>query len=157
MLKLQPLISRLQSLSLSLPEVSKPLAAYIPAKRSGDLIFVSGQLPIANGNLLAEGTVPDIVSVEKAKECAKQCLLNGIAAAFSLLQENEGLEPLQIQGFVQSKPDFYSQPAVIDGASELALEVFGESGKHSRAAVGVAALPKNAPVEVAFVFGVGSL
>ncbi|MDR1812511.1 MAG: RidA family protein [Candidatus Fibromonas sp.] len=154
MLTLKALLNRFQFLSLSLPEVLKPLAAYIPAKRSGDLIFVSGQLPIANGNLLAEGTVPDIVSVEKAKECAKQCLLNGIAAAFSLLQEKEGLEPLQIQGFVQSKSNFYSQPAVIDGASELLLEIFGESGKHSRAAVGVAALPKNVPVEIAFVFKV---
>lgn len=154
MLTHSALIARLQSLSLRLPEPSKPIAAYIPAKRFENLIFVSGQLPFKNGEMLAEGAVPDMVSTERAKECAKQCLLNGIAAAYSLAKENEGLELLQMQGFVQSENDFYAQPAIIDGASELAVEIFGESGKHSRTAVGVAALPKNATVEIAFIFGV---
>ncbi|GHV17710.1 hypothetical protein AGMMS49938_18590 [Fibrobacterales bacterium] len=153
-MSLESIKVQLKNLGLELPEVPKPLAAYIPAKRGGNLIFVSGQLPLKNEELLGEGSVPNEVLPEHAKDCAKQCFLNGVAAALSLLNAGEELELLQVQGFVQSELTFHNQPAIVDGASELAIAIFGESGKHSRAAVGVKSLPKNAPVEIALVFAV---
>lgn len=143
----------LAALGLELPPCPAPVAAYVPAVRSANTIYVSGQLPLQSGKLLATGSVPESVSPELAKECARQCLLNGIAAARTVLEPGEQLERLlQINGFVQSAPGFTGHPQVINGASELALELFGNLGKHARMALGASSLPLDAPVEIAFVF-----
>ncbi len=150
---MQNIIKKVEELGLELPAVAKPLAAYVPATRVGDVIFVSGQLPSVKGDFSAyTGIVPTALSQEKATEGAAICLLNNIAAAMSMLQEGESLKLVQMQGFVQSSPDFKEQPAVLNGASELAVKILGENGKHARTAVGVAALPKNAGVEISCTF-----
>lgn len=146
---------KVEELGLSLPEVAAPLAAYVPATRTGDIIFVSGQLPSVKGDFSAfTGIVPAELSPEKAKEGAAICLLNNIAAAMSMLEEGETLKLVQMQGFVQSSPNFKEQPAILNGASELAVQILGDNGKHARTAVGVAALPKNAGVEISCTFQV---
>lgn len=146
---------KVEELALTLPECPVPLAAYVPAVRSGDTIVVSGQLPSVKGDFSAYcGTVPTELSVEKATEAARICLLNNIAAAITQLQHGETLKLVQMQGFVQSTGDFHEQPAVLNGASELAEKILGDNGKHARTAVGVAALPKNAAVEISCTFQV---
>lgn len=146
---------KVEELGLSLPEVAAPLAAYVPATRTGDIIFVSGQLPSVKGDFSAfTGIVPAELSPEKAKEGAAICLLNNIAAAMSVLEEGETLRLVQMQGFVQSDPSFKEQPTILNGASELAVQILGDNGKHARTAVGVAALPKNAGVEISCTFQV---
>ena len=146
---------KVQELGLTLPKCPAPLAAYVPATRSGDTIYVSGQLPSVNGDFSAFcGTVPTDISVEKAAEGAAICLMNNVAAALSLLEENESLRLVQMQGFVQSAAGFHDQPIVLNGASELAVKIFGECGKHARTAVGVSNLPKNAAVEISCTFEV---
>lgn len=150
---MQNIKKKVEEMGLTLPAVAAPLAAYVPATRAGDIIFVSGQLPSVNGDFSAYcGIVPTELSPEKAKEGAAICLLNNIAAAMSMLNEGETLKLVQMQGFVQSTPEFKEQPAVLNGASELAVQILGENGKHARIAVGVAALPKNAGVEVGCTF-----
>lgn len=145
--------TKVQELGFPLPNCPAPLAAYIPATRCGDIIFVSGQLPSVNGDFSAyTGTVPTELSAEKAKEAAQICLLNNIAAALSQLKSGETLKLVQMQGFVQSASDFHEQPGVLNGASELAVQILGENGKHARTAVGVSALPKNAAVEISCTF-----
>jgi len=145
--------NRLQDLGLVLPESPKPLAAYVPALVVGDLVFVSGQLPFSDGQLLFTGAVPDLVSVEQAQMAARQCLLNGLAAAAGVLGSVDAIARIiQINGFVQSPQGFVQQPSVLNGASELALELLQDAGKHTRTAVGVSSLPLNAPVEISFVF-----
>lgn len=144
---------KIEELGLSLPECPKPLAAYVPAVRMGNMIVVSGQLPSVKGDFSAYcGTVPTELSAEKAKEGARICLLNNIAAAMGQLEKGETLKLVQMQGFVQSAADFHEQPAVLNGASELAVEILGEDGKHARTAVGVSALPKNAGIEISCTF-----
>lgn len=146
---------KIEELGYTLPECPKPLAAYVPATRFGDVIAVSGQLPSVNGDFSAFcGTVPNELSADKAVEAARICLLNNIAAAMTLLEHGETLKLVQMQGFVQSAADFHEQPAVLNGASELAVAILGENGKHARTAVGVAALPKNAAVEISCTFHV---
>jgi enamine deaminase RidA (YjgF/YER057c/UK114 family) len=139
----------LARLGLSLPTPPKPVAAYIPWRRAGDLVFVSGQVPFAGGQLLAKGSVPGQVSVEQAQACARQCVLNGLAvvrdAAGSLGRVRQ---VVRLGVFVCSEAGFFDQPKVANGASELLVEIFGEAGKHARAAVGSIALPLGAPVEV---------
>lgn len=150
---MQNIKKKVEEMGLTLPAVAAPLAAYVPATRAGDIIFVSGQLPSVNGDFSAYcGMVPTELSPEKAKEGAAICLLNNIAAAMSMLNEGETLKLVQMQGFVQSTPEFKEQPAVLNGASELAVQILGENGKHARIAGGVAALPKNAGVEVGCTF-----
>lgn len=145
--------TKVQELGFPLPNCPAPLAAYIPATRCGDIIFVSGQLPSVNGDFSAyTGTVPTELSAEKAKEAAQICLLNNIAAALAQLKSGETLKLVQMQGFVQSASDFHEQPGVLNGASELAVQILGENGKHARTAVGVSALPKNAAVEISCTF-----
>ena len=145
--------TKVQELGFPLPNCPAPLAAYIPATRCGDIIFVSGQLPSVNGDFSAyTGTVPTEHSAEKAKEAAQICLLNNIAAALAQLKSGETLKLVQMQGFVQSASDFHEQPGVLNGASELAVQILGENGKHARTAVGVSALPKNAAVEISCTF-----
>ena len=149
------IVKKVSELGLALPQCPAPLAAYVPAVRFGDTVVVSGQLPSVKGDFSAyTGSVPNELSVEKATEAARICLLNNTAAAVSTLQHGETLKLVQMQGFVQSAADFHEQPAVLNGASELAEKILGENGKHARTAVGVAALPKNAAVEISCTFQV---
>jgi enamine deaminase RidA (YjgF/YER057c/UK114 family) len=139
---------RLAELGLELPAVSAPLAAYVPAVRSGDHVYVSGQLPLADGALLAKGKVGADVDAERAKELAGRCALNALAAIDALVGLDRVTRVVKIVGFVASADGFTGQPGVVNGASELFGAVFGEAGVHARSAVGVAELPLGAPVEV---------
>lgn len=143
---------KLHELGLHLPEVAKPLAAYVPAVRSGNLIFVSGQVPLVDGKLLLTGKVGAEVTAEQAKGLAQRAALNAIAAAAA---EAGGIDRIarvvKVTGYVASTPEFTAHPGVINGASELIGQVFGDAGAHARAAVGVAALPLDAPVEVEMI------
>ena len=143
---------RLSELGLTVPEVVAPVAAYVPALRSGNLVFTSGQLPMRDGNLEATGKVGDghgLVPGADAKELAALCALNAIAAIKSVVGDLEKVtQVVKVVGFVASDPGFTGQPAVINGASELLGTAFGDRGAHARSAVGVAALPLDAPVEV---------
>ena len=144
---------RLAELGLVVPEGSKPVAAYIPAVVTGNLVFTSGQLPMVDGVLPATGKVGAAVSPEDAKTIARQCVLNGLAAARSAIGSLDRItRVVKVVGFVASDPSFTGQPGVINGASELLGEIFGEPGQHARSAVGVAVLPLDAPVEIEFVF-----
>jgi enamine deaminase RidA (YjgF/YER057c/UK114 family) len=151
--------ARLANLGLALPAAPKPVAAYIPCVRTGNLVVVSGQLPMAAGKLLAIGKVPSVVDLEQAQECARQCVLNGLAILKEELQGDWGrlVKVVRVGVFVQSDDTFYEQPQVANGASQLLVDLIGEAGKHARAAVGVNALPLNAPVEVEFTFEVTDL
>ena len=151
------LLSRIQDLGLILPPPPKPLAAYIPALQIGNLIHVSGQLPLSEEALLYTGAVPTAVSIEQAQIAARQCLLNGLAAAAQAAGGVENIRRLvQITGYVQCAQGFAQQPQVINGASELANELMGNDGKHVRVAIGVSALPLDAPVEISFLFELNS-
>jgi enamine deaminase RidA (YjgF/YER057c/UK114 family) len=143
--------AKLAQLGLELPEVTPPLAAYVPAVRSGSYVYVSGQLPIADGKLLATGKVGAEVSAEQAKDLAARCALNALAAIDSAVGLNKVVRIVKVVGFVASAPGFSDQPTVINGASELLGEVFGEAGRHARSAVGVSELPRNTPVEVELI------
>jgi enamine deaminase RidA (YjgF/YER057c/UK114 family) len=144
---------RLAELGLTLPPVAVPQAAYVPAVRAGDYVYVSGQLPIVDGELQAAGKVGDRVSAEEAAVLARLCALNGLAAAVSVVAG--GLDAItrivKVTGFVASAPSFTGQPLVINGASEFFIEVFGEAGRHARSAIGLAVLPLDSPVEVELI------
>ncbi len=143
---------RLAELGLSIPEPVKPLAAYVPAVRTGNYIYTSGQLPMREGSLIRTGKVGGEVTPEQAVDCAQQCALNGLAAVKSLVGElSSVVRVVKVVAFVASTPDFTGQPGVANGASELMGEVFGEAGQHARSAVGVAVLPLDAPVEVELI------
>ena len=143
---------RLAALGLTLPPVAPPVAAYVPAVRTGTYVYTSGQLPTVNGKLPAVGKVGDEVSAQDAAGMARTCALNALAAAASAAGGLEAIRRIvKVTGFVASAPGFGAQAQVINGASELLIEVFGEEGKHSRSAVGVAELPLNAPVEVELI------
>ena len=142
---------RLAELGLELPAVVPPLASYVPAVRTGSLVFTSGQLPLAGGELGDVGKVGGQVTPERAKELARLCALNGLAAVDALVGLDSVVRVVKVVGFVASTPDFTGQPGVVNGASELLGEVFGEAGQHARSAVGVASLPLDAPVEVELV------
>lgn len=141
----------LARLGIELPEVAKPVAAYVPAVRSGDHVFTSGQLPMRSGELMATGKVGDGVDPEQATACARQCLLNGLAAINSVVPLEQVRRVVKAVVFVASAPDFTGQPTVANGASELLGEIFGDAGVHARSAVGVAVLPLDAPVEIELV------
>ena len=144
--------ARLAALGLTVPQVTIPLAAYIPAVRTGNLVYTSGQLPMIDGALAATGKVGGTVSAEEAAELAKICALNAIAAVRSLIGDlDKVVRVVKVVGFVASAPDFTGQPAVVNGASNLLKEAFGDAGVHARSAVGVAALPLDAPVEVEMI------
>jgi enamine deaminase RidA (YjgF/YER057c/UK114 family) len=144
--------ARLATLGLTLPPVAAPLAAYVPAVRSGPYVYTAGQLPLANGKLLMTGRVGAQVSVEEAASLARTCGLNALAAVASVAGGLSAVTQIvKIVGFVASDPSFTGQPLVLNGASELMLEVFGDSGRHARSAVGVAVLPLDAPVEVELI------
>lgn len=140
---------RLAELGLAVQEVAKPLASYVPAVRSGNYIYTSGQLPMRSGELMAAGKVGGEVTQEEAVACAQQCALNAIAAVKAEIGDLSLVKRIvKVVAFVASTPDFTGQPAVANGASELFGSVFGDAGVHARSAVGVASLPLDAPVEV---------
>jgi len=143
------IIEKISSLGLSLPTAAAPVAAYVPAVKSGNLVFTAGQLPVVDGKLLKEGKVGSDVSAEEAKELAQICALNALAA-ISLVVDLEQIERVvRVGGFVNCAPGFTAIPGVINGASEFLIKIFGDvNGKHARTAVGLAELPLNAPVEV---------
>jgi enamine deaminase RidA (YjgF/YER057c/UK114 family) len=142
---------RLAELGLQLPPVVPPVAAYIPAVRTGDLVYTSGQLPLVDGAMAQTGLVGDVVTAEQAKALARTCALNALAAIDDLVGLESVTRVVKVVGFVASAPGFSAQPEVINGASELLGEVFGDAGRHARSAVGVAALPRDASVEVEVV------
>jgi enamine deaminase RidA (YjgF/YER057c/UK114 family) len=140
---------RLAELGLAVPEVAAPVAAYVPAVRTGDYVFTSGQLPMREGRLITTGKVGGEVTAEEATECAKQCALNALAAVRAEIGDlSRVVRIVKVVAFVASTPDFTGQPGVANGASELFGTVFGEKGVHARSAVGVPVLPLDAPVEV---------
>lgn len=145
---------RLLELDLILPTPPKPVAAYVPCVQSGQLIFVSGQLPFAGKELLAKGVVPSRIPLDQAQCAAQQCVLNGLAVVNDHLQGDLGKisQVVRIGVFVQSDSTFHDQALVANGASELLEKIFGTAGKHARAAVGVNALPLDAAVEIEFLF-----
>lgn len=144
--------SRLAELGLELPPVATPLASYVPALKAGSYVYTAGQLPLVNGELIATGKVGAGVDEATATECARACALNAIAAAASVAGGVDKIRRIvKVVGFVASTPDFTGQPAVINGASDLLGEIFQDAGAHARSAVGVAVLPKDAPVEVEMI------
>lgn len=142
---------RLRELGISLPQVAAPVAAYVPAIRTGNQVWTSGQIPFVNGELAATGKVGAEVSAEDAYNYARIAALNALAAVDALVGIDKVTRVLKIVGFVASAEDFGGQPAVINGASELMGEIFGDVGAHARSAVGVAELPLNSPVEVEII------
>lgn len=149
---------RLAEIGLSVPDVVPPVAAYVPAVREGNLVFTSGQLPMVSGDLPQTGKVGDghgLVPAEDAKALAQACALNAIAAVKALIGDLDKVtRVVKVVGFVASDPGFTGQPGVINGASELLGTAFGDKGTHARSAVGVVALPLDAPVEVEIVVAV---
>jgi enamine deaminase RidA (YjgF/YER057c/UK114 family) len=140
---------KIESLGLTLPVAALPVAAYVPAVRTGNLVFVAGQLPLVDGKIVKEGKVGKEVTPEEAKDMAQVCALNALAA-IALVADIDQIERIvRVGGFVNGIPGFFAIPPIINGASELLIKLFGEvNGKHARTAIGVAELPLNAPVEV---------
>jgi len=140
---------KIEFLGLTLPVAALPVAAYVPAVRTGNLVFVAGQLPLVDGKIVKEGKVGKEVTPEEAKEMAQVCALNALAA-IALVADIDQIERIvRVGGFVNGIPGFFAIPPIINGASELFIKLFGEvNGKHARTAIGVAELPLNAPVEV---------
>lgn len=147
---------QLEKLGLTIPPIAKPVAVYVPAVRSGSFIYTSGQLPMVDGKLAATGKVGAEVDADTAKEMAQICALNALAAIRAEVGELAAIKRVvKVVGFVASTPDFTGQPGVVNGASELLGEVFGDAGVHARSAVGVVALPLDAPVELELIVEVG--
>jgi enamine deaminase RidA (YjgF/YER057c/UK114 family) len=146
------LTDKLSSLGIVLPPVSGPFGAYVPARRAGNLIYVAGQLPMKDGKPLAVGQVPSRCPVDQAKLAARQCVINGLASAATVVPLDQITGVLRVGAFVSSDAAFTAQPQVANGASDFLIELFGEPGKHVRAAVGVNTLPLDASVEIEFIF-----
>ncbi len=146
---------RLAQLGVALPEVVAPLAAYVPAVRTGNLVYTAGQLPMEGGKLARTGKVGAEVSPEEGKLLARTCALNALAAVDSLVGIDAVTRVVKVVGFVASAPGFHGQPSVVNGASDLLGQVFGDEGAHARSAVGVSELPLDAPVEVELIVEVG--
>ena len=142
---------RLAELGITLPAVAKPLAAYVPAVRTGTLVYTSGQLPLQAGDLTHIGKVGAEVTPEQAKVAARTCALNALAAVDALVGIDAVIRIVKVVGFVASAPGFSGQPGVVNGASEVLGELFGDAGAHARSAVGVSELPLDAPVEVELI------
>ena len=143
--------ARLAELGIELPEVVTPLAAYVPAVRTGNLVYTSGQLPMVAGELLATGKVGGAVSPDDAKALARVCALDALAAVHALVGVDSVSRVVKVVGFVASAPGFNGQPGVVNGASQLFGDVFGDDGAHARSAVGVSELPLDSPVEVELI------
>jgi enamine deaminase RidA (YjgF/YER057c/UK114 family) len=144
-------LTRLHELGITLPSVVAPLAAYVPARRSGSFVFTSGQLPMVDGALPRTGKVGAEVSAEDGTALARTAALNALAAVHALVGLETVVGVVKVVGFVASTPDFTGHPAVVNGASLLLGEVFGDAGAHARSAVGVASLPLDSPVEIELV------
>ena len=142
---------RLEELGIELPAVPAPAGAYVPAVRTGDLVYTAGQVPFVDGTIAATGKVGQEISPEEAKAHARTCALNALAAVHDLVGVDAITRVVKVVGFVASAEGFTGQPAVINGASELLGEIFGEAGRHARSAVGVAELPLGVPVEVELI------
>jgi len=146
---------KLKELSVELPEIPKPLGSYVPFVKTGNLVYLSGMLPLKDGVLLKTGRVGETVSLEDAVLCARTAAVNALAVLKSAIGSLENVQRcVKMTGFVASSADFADQPKVMNGASDLLFQVFGEEGRHARAAVGVNILPMNSPVEVEFIFEV---
>ncbi|MBI3636741.1 MAG: RidA family protein [Candidatus Rokubacteria bacterium] len=144
---------RLAELDIALPPIAGPFGAYVPAKRVGHLVFVAGQLPMRAGRLIATGQVPSRCPLERAREAARQCVVNALAAVETLPGGVDQLTGVaRVGAFVSSDPDFTDQPKVADAASDLLKQLFGKAGEHVRVAVGVSTLPRDASVEIEIVF-----
>ncbi|SKC40378.1 RidA family protein [Krasilnikoviella flava] len=146
--------ARLAELGISLPDVAPPVASYVPAVRSGNYVYTAGQLPFVDGALPVTGKVGEgdgLVAPDTAADLARTCALNALAAVRSLVGTLDGARVVKVTGFVASDPSFTGQPGVINGASNVLGEIFGDAGVHARSAVGVAALPLDAPVEVELI------
>lgn len=143
--------ARLAQLGVTLPEVMQPLASYVPAVRTGNLVYTAGQLPMQGGKLAGTGKVGAEVKPEQANALARICALNALAAVDSLVGIDAVTKVVKVVGFVASAPGFHGQPGVVNGASNLLCEVFGDNGVHARSAVGVSELPLDAPVEIELV------
>jgi len=141
----------LAELGITLPPVVPPVAAYVPAVRTGSLVYTSGQLPMVDGRLVITGKVGVEVGEDEAYDCARVCALNALAAIDELVGIDTVVRVVKVVGFVATGHGFYSQPAVVNGASDLLGQVFGDRGAHARSAIGVAALPLDAPVEVELI------
>ncbi|MGQ0627719.1 MAG: RidA family protein [Phycisphaerales bacterium] len=154
----ETIVEKLRTLGLALPAPAKPVAAYIPTKRVGDMLYVSGQVPWIDGKLMATGSVPTTVSMEVAQACARQCVLNALAAVGAAMDAEGGIGAIRsvvrVGCFVACEPGFTDHPKVANGASDLLVVLFGERGRHTRAAVGAPSLPLGVPVEVEFLFEV---
>jgi enamine deaminase RidA (YjgF/YER057c/UK114 family) len=148
---MESVAERLLAAGLVVPRLAAPVANYVPATRTDALVHTSGQLPLTDGELLAEGLLGVDVSVEKARECAVVCALNALAAASTVCELDDVDRVLKLVGYVASSPGFTSQPSVVDAASEVLITAFGDRGRHAREAVGVAELPLGAPVELSLV------
>jgi enamine deaminase RidA (YjgF/YER057c/UK114 family) len=148
-------LNKLAELGIELPKVAAPVAAYVPAVRTGSLVYTSGQLPFVDGALPATGKVGGGIGPDEAKQHARTCALNALAAVDALVGLDSVVRVVKVVGFVASAEGFTGQPAVVNGASELFGEVFGDAGVHARSAVGVAELPLGAPVEVELIVEIG--
>ncbi len=143
---------KLAELGVVLPEAAAPVGSYVPVKLTGNLAFVSGMLPVVNGQVKQTGRVGEGVTTREAYDLARICVINGLAALKSAIGMLDRVKSIaMVQGFVQGAPDYAEVPKVINGASDLLVALFGDAGRHARFAVGVASLPMNAPVEVAFI------
>jgi len=140
--------AKLAELGLTLPVAAKPIAAYVPAVRTGNLVFTAGQLPLVDGKIEFTGKVGGPVSVEQAKELAQICALNALAAVETVANIDDIVRIVRVVGYVNGVPGYLNHPGVVNGASELFVHIWGEEGKHARSAIGVAELPLDSPVEV---------
>jgi enamine deaminase RidA (YjgF/YER057c/UK114 family) len=148
-------LARLGKIGVALPQVAAPLAAYVPAVRTGNVVYTAGQLPFDSGRLAGTGKVGADITPEEGKAMARICALNALAAVDALVGLDAVTQVVKVVGFVASAPGFNGQPSVVNGASDLLAEVFGERGAHARSAVGVAELPLDAPVEIELIVEVG--
>lgn len=140
--------AKLAELGLTLPVAALPIAAYVPAVRTGNIVFTAGQLPLVDGAMAQTGKTGGDVSVERAKELAQICALNALAAVALLADINKIVKVVRVVGYVNGVAGFVNHPAVVNGASELFVHIWGDAGKHARSAIGVAELPLNSPVEI---------
>jgi enamine deaminase RidA (YjgF/YER057c/UK114 family) len=140
--------SKLKELGLELPVAAKPVAAYVPAIRTGNLVFTAGQLPLLNGEMVATGKVDGEITPERAKELAQICALNALAAVETVADVNKITKIVRVVGYVNGVAGFVNHPVVVNGASELFISIWGDGAKHARSAVGIAELPLNSPVEI---------
>jgi enamine deaminase RidA (YjgF/YER057c/UK114 family) len=146
---------KLKELGIELPEAPSPLGSYVPVIRTGNLVFLSGILPFVDGNLLRQGKVGEDITIDDAREDTKRVVMNALAVLRSHIGSlNTVKRCIKITGYIASSPDFTEQPKVLNAASDLLYEIFGEAGRHARTAIGVTVLPLNAPVEIEFIFEV---